>query len=377
MRSPRDLVVAVALLQLSVLLLLLSGEPAAAAGKSKVAAIIVFGDSTVDTGNNNYLSTLVRSDFAPYGRDLQLAGAGVSGGGNGRPTGRFSNGRLAVDFISEAFGLPPLVPAYLDPAVNMSSLGAGACFASAGAGYDNATSDLFSVLPLWKELDYFKEYAARLRSFRGDDDAAAAAAAATLSEALYIVSMGTNDFLENYYAVARGHAAEYSTAAAYGDYLLGVAEAFVRELHALGARKVDLNGLPPMGCLPLERATGGACTEEYNAVAGRFNAGLQDMIARLNGELGGGARIVYGDVYGAVAAVLADPAAYGVENVKAGCCGVTGVFEMGYMCGAGARSPLTCTDASKFAFWDAIHPTERLHRAIADAKMNTTLHVFL
>uniref|UniRef100_J3LAD8 GDSL esterase/lipase n=1 Tax=Oryza brachyantha TaxID=4533 RepID=J3LAD8_ORYBR len=269
----------VAFLHLSVVVL--SGEPPAAA-KAKVPALIVFGDSTVDTGNNNYLSTLVRSDFAPYGRDLQLAAAG--GGAGGRPTGRFSNGRLAVDFISEAFGLPPLVPAYLDPTVNMSSLAAGACFASAGAGYDNATSDLFdsyfngvlgcadihgaarlqSVLPLWKELDYFKEYTARLRSFRGDD-----AAAETLSEALYIVSMGTNDFLENYYA----------------------------------------------------------------------------------------------------------PAAHGFENVKAGCCGVTGVFEMGYMCGA--RSPLTCADASKFAFWDAIHPTERLHRAIADAKMNSTLYVFL
>ncbi|BAS87206.1 Os03g0831625 [Oryza sativa Japonica Group] len=101
----------------------------------------------------------------------------------------------------------------------MSSLAAGACFASAGAGYDNATSDLFSVLPMWKELDYFKEYAARLQSFRGDDDAAAAA---TLSEALYIVSMGTKDFLENYYAMARAQAAEYSTAVAYGDYLLGI-----------------------------------------------------------------------------------------------------------------------------------------------------------
>ncbi|KAG8070098.1 hypothetical protein GUJ93_ZPchr0006g41066 [Zizania palustris] len=227
-----------------------------------------------------------------------------------------------------------------------------------------------SVLPLWKELDYFKEYAAKLRSFQGAD-----AAEETLSEALYLVSMGTNDFLENYYAVPRGHAAEYGTPAAYGDYLLGVAESFVRELHALGARKVDLNGLPPMGCLPLERGAGGACTEEYNAVAERFNAGIQDVIARLNGELGGGARIVYGDVYGPVAAVLRDPAAYGIDNVKAGCCGVTGLFEMGYMCGA--RSPLTCTDASTFAFWDAIHPTERLHRAIADAKMNTTLYVFL
>ncbi|TVU32863.1 hypothetical protein EJB05_24625, partial [Eragrostis curvula] len=71
------------------------------------------------------------------------ATSGPKRSGNGQPKGRFSNGRLAVDFISEAFGLPPLVPPYLDPNANISSLATGACFASAGAGYDNATSDLF------------------------------------------------------------------------------------------------------------------------------------------------------------------------------------------------------------------------------------------
>jgi len=124
---------------LQLYMLTLSGGPAAA----KVPALIVFGDSTVDTGNNNYISTLVKSDFAPYGRDLRPPGSCGGGGSAGQPTGRFSNGRLAIDFISEAFGLPPLVPAYLDPDANMSSLATGACFASAGAGYDNATSDLF------------------------------------------------------------------------------------------------------------------------------------------------------------------------------------------------------------------------------------------
>ncbi|CAD6251583.1 unnamed protein product [Miscanthus lutarioriparius] len=346
------------LLQLYMLCVL---PPAAA----KVTALIVFGDSTVDTGNNNYISTLLKSDFAPYGRDLRPPGSGSGG----QPTGRFSNGRLAIDFISEAFGLPPLVPAYLDPNVNMSSLATGACFASAGAGYDNATSDLFSVLPLWKELDYFKEYAAKLRSFQGEDRAQE-----TLSEALYVVSMGTNDFVENYYAVRSGHAAEYAeSASGYAGYLLGVAESFARALHALGARKLDLNGLPPMGCLPLERhAVTGACTEEYNDVARAFNAGLRDLVARLDGD--GGARVVYGDVYGPVADVLADPAAYGFEDVRAGCCGTTGRFEIGYMCNE--ASPLTCADAGKYAFWDAIHPTEHLHSFLADRKMNTTLYVF-
>ncbi|CAL4889535.1 unnamed protein product [Urochloa decumbens] len=359
------------LLQLHIVLSVVLG-PAAA----KVPALFVFGDSTVDTGNNNYISTVIKSDFGPYGRDLR----------DGQPSGRFSNGRLAVDFISEAFGLPPLVPAYLDPNANISSLATGACFASAGAGYDNATSDLFSVMPIWEELEYFKEYTSRLRSFHGD-----AKAEETLSEALYIVSMGTNDFLENYYAMPSGDAARHAAAAPeYAGYLLGVAEAFARELHALGARKLDLNGLPPMGCLPLERrVAGGACTEEYNAAARAFNAGLRDLVARLDGGsgagagdeeeeeggLGDGARVVYGDVYGAVEEVLDDPAAHGFEVVGAGCCGVTGRFEMGYMCNG--ASPLTCADAGKYAFWDAIHPTEHLHRFIADRKMNTSLYVFL
>ncbi|KAJ1278277.1 hypothetical protein BS78_04G067800 [Paspalum vaginatum] len=361
MSSLRRSLPIVLLLQLSILST--SGGPAAA----KVPALIVFGDSTVDTGNNNYISTLIKSDFAPYGRDLRL------GSSSGQPTGRFSNGRLAVDFISEAFGLPPLVPAYLDPNANMSSLATGACFASAGAGYDNATSDLFSVLPIWDELEHFKEYAAKLRSFQGDDKARE-----TLSEALYIVSMGTNDFLENYYGlVPSGHAAQYPAASDYAGYLLGLAESFARALHAVGARKLDINGLPPMGCLPLERrAATGACTEEYNAVARGFNAGLRDLVARLDGDagLGDGARVVYGDVYGAVEDVLADPAAYGFEHVMAGCCGTTGRFEMGYMCNQ--ASPLTCADAGKYAFWDAIHPTEHLHRFLADRKMNTSLYVF-
>lgn len=56
---------------------------------NSVQAIFVFGDSTSDPGNNNYIRTPFKSDFAPYGRDLPDHVA----------TGRFSNGRLSTDFI--------------------------------------------------------------------------------------------------------------------------------------------------------------------------------------------------------------------------------------------------------------------------------------
>ena len=54
-----------------------------------VPAFIVFGDSIVDTGNNNYIDTLVKCDFRPYGRDFI----------GGKPTGRFCNGKVTSDFL--------------------------------------------------------------------------------------------------------------------------------------------------------------------------------------------------------------------------------------------------------------------------------------
>lgn len=108
--------------------------------EAKIPAIIVFGDSSVDAGNNNYIPTVARSNFEPYGRDFQ----------GGRPTGRFSNGRITTDFISEIMGLKPSIPAYLDPAYNISDFATGVTFASAATGYDNATSNvLVSTLPLF------------------------------------------------------------------------------------------------------------------------------------------------------------------------------------------------------------------------------------
>lgn len=98
--------------------------------EAKVSSIIVFGDSSVDSGNNNYIPTILRSNFRPYGRDFN----------GGQATGRFSNGRIPPDFISEAFGLNKTIPAYLDPAYTIKDFATGVCFASAGTGYDNATS---------------------------------------------------------------------------------------------------------------------------------------------------------------------------------------------------------------------------------------------
>ncbi|XP_077221144.1 GDSL esterase/lipase At2g04570-like [Tasmannia lanceolata] len=326
----------------------------------KVPAIIVFGDSSVDAGNNNQISTPLKSNFEPYGRDFF--------GGNA--TGRFSNGRIAPDFISEAFGIKPYIPAYLDPTYSIKDFATGVCFASAGTGYDNATADVLNVLPLWMEIEYFKDYQMKLRRYLGTS-----MANMRMNEALYLISIGTNDFLENYY-IFSGRSSEF-TIEKYKDYLIGIAESFVREIYYLGARKISLGGLPAMGCLPLERTinflSGSDCNEEYNNVAMDFNGKLIVLRDKLGAELPG-IMMVYSDVYNIMLEVIQNPSLHGFENVEEGCC-ATGMFEMGYLCTK--WSPFTCTDANKFVFWDSFHPTEKMNSIMADHALNTSLSVFM
>ena len=135
------------------------------------------------------------------------------------------------------------------------------------------------MIPLWKELELYKEYQAKLRAHLGQRKANY-----VISESLYLISLGTNDFLENYY-IFPGRRSQF-TVAQYEDFLIGIAENFIRELHSMGARKMSITGLVPIGCLPLERTTNiledHACNEKYNNVALEFNQKLEKLVARLN-----------------------------------------------------------------------------------------------
>ncbi|XP_047051249.1 GDSL esterase/lipase At2g04570-like [Lolium rigidum] len=332
------------------------GAAAAGPGKVPAPAVIVFGDSTADTGNNNFIQTMARGNHPPYGRDYA----------GGVATGRFSNGRLPADFVSEALGLPPSVPAYLDPGHTIHHLATGVSFASAGAGLDNMTAQIPSAMTLSKQIDHFRRYRARLRRAKGQ-----AAAHHIISHALYIFSIGASDFLQNYLVFpARGY--RY-TLPEYEAYLVGAAEAALRAVHGLGARTFRVVGLPPLGCLPLERAMNlprptGECNEVYNVVARSFNSRLRGLVAKLNWELPG-TRLAYVGQYGLMLAMIARPWEYGFENLVHGCCG-TGYVETGVLCSL--DSALTCDNADKYVFFDAVHPSERAYKIIASAILNAT-----
>lgn len=314
-----------------------------------MSALFVFGDSTVDAGNNDYILTPTKGDHVPYGRDFI----------DHKPTGRFSNGKLATDFLSEALGLKETLPAYLDPALTSQDLVTGVCFASAGSGFDNATAEGSAALPLWKQVQYFKNYQTALANVVGDEQASG-----IISNALFVCGTGVNDFLPNRRPLM--------SLDSYQDFLLHSVNNFIQELYSEGARKIAFLALPPMGCVPSVRSLAlkqspnktvdeHGCLEDENQVARDFNAKLNSTLATLE-TLRPELKLIYLDMYSVSLHMIHNPQIYGLEISARGCCG-TGLTELGPFCN---KASLTCPDASKYVFWDASHPTQKAYEILTE-----------
>ena len=104
----------------------------------------------------------------------------------------------------------------------------------------------------------------------------------------------------------------------YQDFLVGIADDFITELYQLGARKISIAGLPPMGCLPLERTTniifGSDCVEEYNNVAKEFNEKLEALVADLKNKLDG-IQLVLSNTYDILWDIIQNPDSFGMSQL--------------------------------------------------------------
>ncbi|KAF5767718.1 putative triacylglycerol lipase [Helianthus annuus] len=152
-------------------------------GVPLVPALCIFGDSVTDVGNNNYVTTLLRANFFPYGRDFVTH----------KPTGRFCNGKLAADYTAEYLGFDTYPPPYLSPA-NDTLLLTGANFASAGSGFYDTTSHLYQAITLSEQVSYYREWQNQVVRIAGNERANT-----IFSGGIHILSAGSSDFLLNYY----------------------------------------------------------------------------------------------------------------------------------------------------------------------------------
>uniref|UniRef100_A0A7N0U326 GDSL esterase/lipase n=1 Tax=Kalanchoe fedtschenkoi TaxID=63787 RepID=A0A7N0U326_KALFE len=213
---------------------------------------------------------------------------------------------------SEALGCKSAIPTYLNPTLTQAELLSGVNFASVGSGYDELTAYLINVLALPDQLDYFQQYKNRLRLTVGSQEADE-----VINRTVFLLSIGTNDFLMNYYINPKRQA-QFSVEQ-YQDFLV------LKMVHTVESNWLLLVGLPPI-VRTLHRVSQG-CFDEYKEVAASFNRKVKKALLSLG----------------------------------LGCCG-TGRAEFGETC----RGLTTCADLAKYVFWDAIHPTEKLCRIAAD-----------
>ncbi|KAK7262983.1 hypothetical protein RJT34_30566 [Clitoria ternatea] len=325
-----------------------------------VPAVIVFGDSIVDPGNNNYITTIVKCDFPPYGRDFV--------GGN-QPTGRFSNGLVPSDIIAAKFGVKKLLPPYLDPNLQTQDLLTGVSFASGGAGYDPLTAELVSVMSLSDQLEMFKEYIKKINDAVGEYRTAT-----IVSKSIYIICIGSDD-IANTYAQTPLRSAQYDIPS-YTDLMASEASNFLQELYGLGARRIGVFGLPSIGCVPSQRTIGGgldrACLDSSNQAATLFNSKLTSQMDAL-GKRFSDARLVYLDCYTPLLDMIQNPAKYGFEEAERGCCG-TGNIEVSILCNPYSIS--TCTNSSNYIFWDSYHPTEKAYDVLSTMVLDNKIKDF-
>ncbi|CAN6210095.1 unnamed protein product [Urochloa humidicola] len=321
-------------------------------GCGGAAALWVFGDSYADTGNLGDLGReLTHAWYDPYGDTFP-----------GRPTGRFSDGRVLTDFIASAMGVPTPVAYKLRRSAPPGLLARGMNFAVGGAGVLDTGNFQRNI---GAQIDLFQaQHPPSNRSRSGCGDAGGVA----------VVVVSGNDYS---YAADKDN----STSAAI-EYIPTVVRRLREQLRRLrdeaGMRRVVVTNLHPMGCTPLfTRALNyTACDPLANAGAAQHNAALESAIAGLNDDDGGNRTRTFLllDLNAAFAALVdaapQSPAAEGerrFEEPRRPCCET---FAAGGYCGQqdddGKRMYALCDDPAKHFYWDDVHPTQAAWAAVAE-----------
>ncbi|KAM0005762.1 putative triacylglycerol lipase [Helianthus debilis subsp. tardiflorus] len=326
-----------------------------------VPALYVIGDSSVDCGTNNFLGTLARADHLPYGRDFDTH----------RPTGRFSNGRVPVDFLDEVLdemskcllalrlGLP-FAPSYLGQSGSVQDMMRGLNYASAGAGIIfSSGSELGQHISFSQQIQQVMDTFQQFILTMGEH-----AAADHISNSVFYISIGTNDFIHYYLPDVSGVQSKFF-AWMFTRFLAQTMKQEIKNLYNANVRRVVVMGLAPIGCAPYYlwqyNSQNGECIKPINNVILEFNFVMRYTVEELNKELVD-ANIIFCDAYAGSMDILKNKDQYGFTYTDTACCGL-GRYNGWLMC---LSSGMACRNATNHLWWDQFHPTSAVNEILAE-----------
>ena len=280
--------------------------------------IYVIGDSLSDQGN-----LLAATSTIP--------GAPLLPDPNHYFNGRFSNGPAYTDYLANIFGLP-LTP----------SISGGTNFAYGGARTNYNTVELQApggqgglpngLFP-WSLNGEVQDFSSK--NFNDPNG-------------LFIVMSGNNDVAD----IVR-FLQPQNYAAAIPIVVTGIVNA-VNAMKAAGAQRVLVSNVADIGLTPaFKLAPNPAASPAATAVAAAVNAQLHSALAGISGI-----QITEFDLFHFLQDLVANPAQLGLTNVSLPC--YTGFVLPN-------PNATECATPNEFLFWDAVHPTTRVHAALAQA----------
>jgi len=311
-------------------LLLLAGQAGLAATLPDPGArLVIFGDSLSDTGNL-YALTQASLGFgyppAPYN------------------DGRFTGGDTWVDVVAQDYGLTEGIDLFnyaYGGARAVTTLGdarvdLGEQLALFGASGFAATGQDIAVL-FFGGNDIIKA---------ADDAEAALGTTGAATDALAAALM-----LPAVQALAFG--VEALSAAGFGTILVvdsgdvGTTPRFTQP---------DALGVGTVSGLPLQSAA--------SAASAAFDSLLAGMVADIAPLVG--ASVDFVDIAALYAAILGDPAAYGITDTQNSCGKLAGVaFDLSFYDFSDATCDESDPQSITAAFWDDVHPNQIIHAQLA------------
>ncbi|WP_414589533.1 SGNH/GDSL hydrolase family protein [Scytonema sp. PCC 10023] len=282
------------------------------ASAANFSQIFVFGDSFSDTGNT----------FNATG--------GLVNPKNARPPeppyfqGRFSNGKLWVEYFAEELRLKPTLFTALQGATTPPTQGINFAFAGSSTGLGNAVLPDAPLPGVLAQAHLFTQ------PFLANNQKAD-------PNALYVIWGGANDYFFGEVTNVSQQVRDLSNA--------------VGLLAQAGAKNIMVFNLPDLGKIPAK--VNAPDSSKLTTLTINYNTALTAALAPFKSMPG--VNIIPFDTYSIFNEALTNPSKFGFTNVKDSCANVS--------------TFVPCTNQNEFLFYDRFHPTTATYRIVADAAL--------
>ena len=318
---------------------------AASFSGSPFSGLNIFGDSTVDTGNLFNLT----SSFASLGVPALPPSPPYAQ--------KSSNGPIWIEIVQDALGLSPtLITDFLtdlarDPDTPPPTQGINFAFTGSLSSDIHVADD--NIPPLAPLLPGFQE---QIETFT-----ALSAAIPTDPEALYVVSVGGNDYNEAFFAPEslRGLTLDELPNAVTDNIVDGL-----KQLNNLGAQNFFVFNQPPLGETPFADFLDAQAQQDISSLLNQLtdthNILLSEKLSAF-GQSQPDVNIIPFNFNALLLDIIDKPQSFGLKNVTESCL-------INFR--PGIQFDGVCDNPEDFFFWDDVHPTEAAHKIIGKSALN-------